>query len=95
MMNSQGILAKLLNKIQQQWKLLRKAFIDLNIDKTGQMKKSELKFILDHWGLQVPQETFNDLFRYLDEDGDGVISYKDFVLRVGSEIHPSETLYFR
>jgi Ca2+-binding EF-hand superfamily protein len=59
------------------------------------MKKSELKFILIHWGLQVPDSTFEDLFNHLDEDKDGLISYNDFVKRVGSEIHPSESLYFR
>lgn len=50
---------------------------------------------MKHWGLEVSDDKFNELFNYLDADSDGVISYKDFVLRVGSEIHPSETLYFR
>jgi hypothetical protein len=35
------------------------------------------------------------LFQEFDADGDGLISYKDFTLTVGKEIHPSEGLYFR
>ena len=45
--------------------------------------------------MHVNDETFNDLFKRLDADGDGVISYKDFSITVGSEIHPAEGLYFR
>jgi len=69
--------------------------MDLNIDKTGAIKSSELSFILKHWGQEVSDDKFQELFNYLDADNDGVISYKDFVLRVGCEIHPGETLYFR
>ena len=35
------------------------------------------------------------VFKYFDKDGDGKVSYQDFVLSIGFEIHPSETLYFR
>lgn len=45
--------------------------------------------------MQVTDEDFNDLFSKLDADGDGAISYKDFSITVGSEIHPAEGLYFR
>lgn len=51
--------------------------------------------MLSHWGIAVSDEAFQDLFKRLDADGDGVISYKDFCIKVGSEIHPAETLYFR
>lgn len=43
----------------------------------------------------VTDQTFNELFKKLDADGDGAISYKDFSITVGSEIHPAEGLYFR
>ena len=35
------------------------------------------------------------MFKYFDKDCDGVVSYQDFVLSIGFEIHPCETLYFR
>ena len=35
------------------------------------------------------------MFDYFDTDKDNLISYKDFVMSIGYEIHPSEGLYFR
>lgn len=92
---SHDLVKKVLTKIQFQWKTLRKAFMDLNVSKTGMIQPKELRFILNHWGMQVTDEDFNDLFSKLDADGDGSISYKDFSITVGSEIHPAEGLYFR
>lgn len=37
----------------------------------------------------------DSVFSFFDKDGDGQISYQDFVQSIGYEIHPSETLYFR
>ena len=51
--------------------------------------------MMNHWGLVVSDAEFHALFRYLDADGDGVLSYGDFVKKVGSELHPAEALYFR
>ena len=62
---------------------MRKAFIDMNVSKSGFIQKSEFKFYLTHWGMKIPEETFEDLFSALDSDGDGQISYKDFQNTVG------------
>ena len=35
------------------------------------------------------------MFDYFDSDKDGLISYEDFVMSIGYEIHPAEGLYFR
>ena len=67
----------------------------MNLDKTGGISPDELKFYIQHWGLEVSDTKFTELFNYIDADADGKISYKDFTVRVGSEIHPGETLYFR
>ena len=45
-----------IDKIQFQWKTLKKAFIDLNKEKTGSIMPQELKNYLKHWGI------------YLDDD---------------------------
>jgi EF-hand domain pair len=50
---------------------------------------------LRHWGLSLTEEQFKDLFRRFDVDGDGRISYEDFMITAGSEINPMEYLYFR
>lgn len=92
---SDTLLRKVLNKIRFQWKTLRKAFMDLNVEKTGSIKPRELRFYLEHWGMIFTSESFHGLFGKLDHDGDGQISYKDFVQTAGKEIHPAEGLYFR
>ena len=39
-----------MEKIKFQWKTLRKAFMDMNIEKTGSIVPKEFKFYLTHWG---------------------------------------------
>lgn len=86
---------KILEKIQFQWKTLRKAFMDLNIEKTGKISKREFKFYLNFWGMDVSENEFDHVFNRFDLDSDGLISYKDFQLSIGSEMFPQEGLYFR
>lgn len=70
--------AKILEKIKFQWKTLRKAFMDLNVEKTGVISKKEFKFYLEFWGMDISEEAFDRVFHKFDLDGDGLISYKDF-----------------
>ena len=84
-----------LEKIKFQWKTLKKAFIDLNQEKSGKIKPEELKIYLHHWGLYMNDEQFKSLFDKFDHDKDGLISYEDFQNTVGMEINPMEFLYFR
>lgn len=42
-----------LQKIRYQWKTLKKAFIDLNQEKTGAIRPQELRMYLNHWGLYL------------------------------------------
>ena len=69
--------------------------MDLNIEKTGKISTRELKFYLNFWGITITDKEFEDVFNRFDLDGDGVISYKDFQESIGSEMFPSEGLYFR
>jgi len=69
---------KILEKIKFQWKTLRKAFMDLNIEKTGKISKREFKFYLNFWGMEVSEGEFDHVFSKFDLDKDGLISYKDF-----------------
>mmetsp|Transcript_27459 Transcript_27459/g.41753 ORF Transcript_27459/g.41753 Transcript_27459/m.41753 type:complete len:108 (+) Transcript_27459:1478-1801(+) len=86
---------QILEKIKFQWKTLRKAFMDLNVSKTGAISKKELKYYLNFWGLTISDKAFEKIYSKFDLDGDGVISYKDFQLSIGSEMFPMEGLYFR
>ena len=65
-------------KIYEQWKTMRKAFMSLNWMNNGSISKEELKFYLNHWGIAVSDEEFDELYNKFDIDQDGSISYKDF-----------------
>jgi len=69
--------------------------MDLNIEKTGKISKREFKFYLNFWGMSISEHDFEKIFNRFDLDGDGLISYKDFQLSIGSEMFPAEGLYFR
>ncbi|CDW74423.1 ef-hand calcium-binding domain-containing protein 6 [Stylonychia lemnae] len=84
-----------IDKIRFQWKTLKKAFIDLNKEKTGSIMPMELKNYLKHWGIYLNEEQFKLLFDKFDSDKDGKITYEDFQNTVGNEINPPEHLYFR
>ena len=77
-LNTGDIEAKILEKIKFQWKTLRKAFMDLNVEKTGKISKKEFRFYLNFWGMDIEQDVFDRIFSKFDLDGDGLISYKDF-----------------
>ena len=53
------VMKVILEKIQDQWKTIRKSFHDISKDTRGQMQAEELKFYLNHWGIHVNDETFN------------------------------------
>lgn len=93
--STQEIEEAILDKIKFQWKTIRKAFYDLNKGRSGAIMEEELKFYLDHWGFQMSEEQFNQVFKKFDFDCDGKISFDDFQKTIGNEIHPGETLYFR
>lgn len=95
LMNGSDLLQKLISKIRQQWSTVNKAFKDFNEDNDEFIDKQELKFFLTHWGFPLNDIQADTVFQYFDKDGDGGISYKDFVESIGFEIHPGETLYFR
>eukprot|EP00347_Sterkiella_histriomuscorum_P012608 403367915 len=94
-LQNEGLEKTIIEKIKSQWKTIRKAFIDLNKEKTGFIEAQELRFYFKHWGLDLTDQQFQFIFNKFDCDKDGKISYKDFHKSVGSEIHPGETLYFR
>ena len=89
------ILIKLVDKIRQQWQTVRKAFKDFNEDNDPYIDKKELIHFLNHWGFPLRPDQETVVFNFFDKDGDGRISYQDFVQSIGYEIHPSESLYFR
>lgn len=45
-------------KFALQWTTLQKAFRDLNIEKDGLIKDYELKYVFEHWGLNLSPDQF-------------------------------------
>jgi Ca2+-binding EF-hand superfamily protein len=93
-MNS-NLMKRILDKIQTQWKTLKKAFSDLNQGKNGWISEVDLKKYLDNWGFNITEGQFKEFYEFLDYDRDGHITYEDFKKSVGSVISPVEFLYFR
>lgn len=86
---------KFFDKIQYQFKTLKKAFRQLDLDKEGHISMSELKVYLNNAGYVLTQDQFDGLYQILDQDQDGKISYSDFQFSAGKHITPAEHLYFR
>lgn len=80
---NENLIEKVVMKIYEQWKTMRKAFIAMDVGKSGAIMPSDLKFYLTHWGVAATEDKFNELFNFFDDDKDGKISYKDFQLTVG------------
>lgn len=47
-----------MEKFQNQWKTIKKAFSDLNKGKTGAINPNELKSYFTNWGLNITDEQF-------------------------------------
>ena len=65
-------------KVYEQFKTIRKAFLKLTFQNKGYISKEELMFYLKHWGIDTTPQEFEKLYAKYDVDGDGQISYKDF-----------------
>lgn len=85
----------IVDKITQQWKSIKTAFIKMNCEKSGYIEKDELKVILQNWGFYLDDEKFDEVYSAFDRDKDGIINYADFKYAIGYRIQPEEYLYFR
>lgn len=77
---------KVLDNMKFKWKKIRKAFMNLNLDKSGAITKKDLALYFSSW--QLSKYQFDWLFDKFDQDRDGKISYKDFTKTIGSELYP-------
>ena len=49
----------ILEKFGLQWSTIKKAFAQLNLEKTGKIRPYELRHILEHWGIVLSQNDFD------------------------------------
>lgn len=55
------------------------AFKTFDTDKNGEISAQELKAVLTTLGEKLTPQEVDEIIRIADEDGDGVISYREFV----------------
>ena len=91
--NHEELETKVMEKMKFTWSRIRKAFANLDLDKSGFISKENLQLYFSSWGLT--KEQFDWLYDKFDRDKDGKISYNDFTQTIGSELFPAEELYFR
>ncbi len=80
----------LCEKIYEKFPSIRNAFMSLDQDRGGTIGKRELKNILDDCCYTVPDEVFEQCYRIFDTDGDGEISYTEFMNQVKNIVEPGE-----
>lgn len=51
--------------------------------------------MLEHWGLNLDDETFDKVFKSFDISNTGYISFRDFQTTLGHVMQPMQTRYFR
>mmetsp|Transcript_118450 Transcript_118450/g.205743 ORF Transcript_118450/g.205743 Transcript_118450/m.205743 type:complete len:172 (-) Transcript_118450:140-655(-) len=58
---------------------MREAFMVFDRDKSGSVSASELKHVMNNLGEQVTNEEVEEMIREADADGDGELSFDDFL----------------
>lgn len=58
---------------------MREAFLVFDRDKSGSVSASELKHVMNNLGEQVTDEEVEEMIREADADGDGELSFDDFL----------------
>jgi len=74
---------KFADKVETQHKLLRKAFLNIDKDRSGTLTVDEIRSALQNWNLyQESPERFEKMLKALfaraDADGNGTIDYEEF-----------------
>ena len=58
---------------------IRKAFQAVDVDNSGKIGRNEIKRALHLWGVPHDEDKLDMLMAEMDEDGDGQVSYDEFV----------------
>ena len=69
---------------------MRKAFKYVDLDNSGTVSRSELENALSLWNVPMTQEKLDDLWHYCDENGNGEISYAEFVNALARDVAISQ-----
>jgi len=62
-----------------------KAFQFVDLDRSGRLSKKEIARALDLWNVPMSSQQLDTLLAACDQDGDGGISYEEFVDKLGRD----------
>ena len=83
-------------KFQKNWVSVRKAFLDLDIDKDGTISAEDImRFFGDAGNNLFDFYDLTKILEDLDTKNKGTLNYSDFCKWMGGAIHKSEGFYFR
>lgn len=77
------------------FKTVKRAFVEWKLSGENFIEFDRFRKFMDEWGFNAKPEQVDELLHWLDDDGDGRISYDDMRRTVGKEIAPMEQIYFR
>jgi Ca2+-binding EF-hand superfamily protein len=67
------------NALNSRFSDMFKAFQYVDLDRSGTLDKKEIARALDLWNIPIDHDKLDDLIAACDADGDGQVSYKEFV----------------
>lgn len=74
-----AVQSKVEEAIYSRYTNMMTAFKRIDLDNSGTITKEEIGRVLKLWGLPVDKDTLEGLMKTCDQNGDGVISYQEFV----------------
>jgi hypothetical protein len=80
------ILSHLASKGDDGVRSLSTLFIKVDRNGSGTLDRHEVQWVLREEGLKLSPNEFERLFKYFDKNGDGVVSYHEFVGGVRGEL---------
>ena len=79
----------LMEKIWEKSDSIHSAFKLMDLDRSGSLSANELKAVLDSYCYKVPDEIFANMLALFDADGDGEISFHEFMACVKRSVGTS------
>ena len=83
MMSTEEVCMALQDKVAAQFSELRKAFRAIDFDNGGSIGREEIQRLLHNYALYMSEPDFEKLWTRLDVDGNGEVSFDEFVLFFG------------
>ena len=83
------VIANLQDKTKKSGEDIRKWFNLFDADKTNSLNHDELSGVLRHAGLRLPAKEVSKVFRLLDANSNGKITYSEFCDVVQGKVTPN------